>query len=654
MRQADIDSGAQLDAEILVEGPFAASTLFWRARRGELRCSILAKTTYALLPHMCPVVEPSEPLQVADAHWEGAPERSVRTPSDLVPFKHQPEVLLVGHAYGPGRRPQKRLGVRLVVGDLDATLEVFPPRRFGPDGTLEEPSAVRMPLAYEFAAGGSDSDNPVGVDAGLVDAWGRRGAPSVLPLGAVCEDPSDMVPPAGWGPIAASWPSRARRLRAEDRAWLADPAGTPMPTSFDVRFFQSAPHGHWLSGPIRPDERLVLEHLSPAHDRLVTNLEGIVPYATMLGTKELRVPLIADTLFIDTDRALVTLTWRGLVMVDPRSPSLILSIARAVGRVSAPPPPPIPSAPPSPPRDRAALLHEIETTHVETLDGMGAAHLPFSVAGPSGQGSVHDFDDDALPFRTPDADLAATKMRPAYRSTPVPPPMSVASISGAPSGPSTAPSPPPRPSFPMPAPVSIVGLEPPRPSFAGAMHARPWTRRPPRAPSRNRGRPRCRSPPIRRARSRARGETRRRRSPRAPARNHGRRPSRRRPKPRARARSRAAGRASAPPPTRPSSPAHASRKQGKRKLIRCEVRSIRPATCAASRSSISSRTTRRSRPVSAARRASRRSSRPPPSVLRGCAPTSRTRKNPATIVIAPTCFASSRSARPAISCAPAS
>ena len=472
MRKADIDSGAPLDAEILVEGPFAASTLFWRARRGELRCTILAKTTYALLPGMCPVVDPSEPLQPSDAHWDGAPEKSVRTPSDRVPFKHQPEVLLVGHAYAPGRRPHKRLGVRLVVGDLDAALEVFPPRRFGPDGALEEPSGVRMPLAYEYAAGGSDSDNPVGVDTGLVDAWGRRGAPSVLPLGATCEDPSDVVPAAGWGPIAASWPSRARRLRAEDRAWLADPSGAPMPASFDVRYFQSAPHGHWLSGPIRPDERLVLEHLSPAHARLVTNLEGIVPYATMLGAKELRVPLIADTLFIDTDRAFVTLTWRGMVMVDARSPRLLLSIARATGRVSGPPPPPIPSAPPEPMRDRAALMHEIETTHVETpFGGVAAMHLPFSVAAPSAQGAVLDYDDDALPFRTPDADLAMTKQRPAYRATPAPPaPVSLPSSAlPAPSGPSTTPSPPPRPSTrvpsPPPPPPPRFGIPTPPPAF---------------------------------------------------------------------------------------------------------------------------------------------------------------------------------------------
>ncbi len=468
--------GTPIQAELLVDGPFSAGTFFWRARRGELRCSILAKTTYALLPRRCPIVEPPDALRSADVPWDGALEKSVRTPSDLVPFKHSPEVLVVGHAYAPNRRPQKRLAARLVVGDLDAALEVFPPRRFNPEGVLEDPAATRMPLAYEYAAGGSDSDNPVGIDMGLVDAWGRRAAPSVVPLGAHLAHPSDSIETAGWGPIAASWPSRARRLRAEDRAWLADPARLPMPTSFDVRFFQSAPSEHWLSGPIRPDERLVLENLTPAHERLVTNLDGVVPYASMLGSKELKVPLIADTLFIDTDRAVVTLTWRGLVLVDERAPRLTVAIARSSSRGSMPPAAPNVrrgSMPPAAPDEgRATLLTEIETTHVETPDGgVAAALLPFSVPEPNARATVPDYDDDALPFRTPDADLATTKARPALRLTPVPPEPSRMGFRATPAPPSATPSPPPsvppaRPSFassPSPPPAP-----PPRPSFASS------------------------------------------------------------------------------------------------------------------------------------------------------------------------------------------
>ncbi|MEZ4297354.1 MAG: DUF2169 domain-containing protein [Polyangiaceae bacterium] len=443
-----------IQTEVLIDGPFAASTLFWRARRGELRCSIIAKTTYALLPRHAPIVEPPDALRTSDASWDGALSRSVRTPSDLVPFKHSPEVMLVGHAYAPGKKAASRLAVRLLVGDLDTALEVFPPRRFTPEGALEEPIALRMPLAYEHAAGGSDTDNPVGVDMELVDAWGRRGAPSVLPLGAQISHPSDPVDTAGWGPIGTTWPSRSRRLRAEDRAWLADPARTPMPQAFDVRFFQSAPHQSWLTGPIRPDERIVLENLSPSYPRLVTNLDGVVPYASVMGSKELRVPLIADTLFIDTDRAVITLTWRGLVLVDESAPHLTIAVAPTPGRGSVAPPPTA--------EERAALLAEVETTHVETLpDGVAKIPMPFAVAAPIGRGLSPDYDDDALPFRTPDADLSRTRPRHALRLTPLPP--EPAKVDPPP--PSTPSPPPPRASLSStPEPPK---WEPPRASGGG-------------------------------------------------------------------------------------------------------------------------------------------------------------------------------------------
>ncbi len=432
---------APIQTEVLVDGPFSAALLFWRARRGELRCSIIVKTTYALLPRLAPLVEPPDQLRTADLPWYGSRDKSIRTPSDLVPFKHSPEVMLVGHAYSPGKKPQRRLAVRLLVGDLDTALDVSAPRRFLPDGSLEEPLAARMPLAYEYASGGSDSDNPVGVDMGLVDAWGKRGAPSVLQLGAQISHPADSVEVAGWGPVAPSWPSRARRLRAEDRAWLADPAGTPMPAAFDVRFFQSAPHQHWLAGPIRPDERLVLENLSPSYERLVTNLERVVPYASVISSKELRVPLIADTLFIDTDRALVTMTWRGLVLVDERAPSLMVLVASTPGQGSMPPPA----------DDRAAMLAEVETTRAETLPGgIPKMPLPFPMAAPNARSPSPDYDDDALPFRTPDADLSQTQARPAYRMTPVPP----------------------EPAAPPPPPAMIAAPEPPPPA-APSMHRAP-------------------------------------------------------------------------------------------------------------------------------------------------------------------------------------
>src|SRR5687767_11353185 len=120
--------GAQSPIAVQMEGPFAATTFLWRGRRSELQCSVIVKTTYLLRPGSCPVADRPDPIWTADLHWESSPLRSVRVPSDLAPLKHAPEVTLVGHAFAPDGQPAEHLGVRLAVGDIDKSLDVFPTR----------------------------------------------------------------------------------------------------------------------------------------------------------------------------------------------------------------------------------------------------------------------------------------------------------------------------------------------------------------------------------------------------------------------------------------------------------------------------------------------------------------------------------------------
>lgn len=330
---ADASAGSPIAVQI--DGPFAATTFLWRGRRGELQCSVIVKTTYLLRQGMSPVADRPDPIWTTDLYWENSPLRSVRVPSDLAPLKHAPEVTLVGHAYAPDSEPREHLAVRLCVGDVDKSLDVFPPRGFTLDGTLEVHTATRMPLGYERAAGGPDTENPVGVDAETIDELGRRNAPSVLHAGHSYERLDDIALPAGFGPIAAVWPARVQRLRREDLTWLAEPAVKPMPHGFDSRFFQAAPLDQWLTEPLRSDERLVLENLSPGRERLATNLKAVVPHAAVVMWKTMPVSLTPDTLFIDTDRAIVTLTWRGSVEVGEGALPTKLIVTRAPTPVGA-------------------------------------------------------------------------------------------------------------------------------------------------------------------------------------------------------------------------------------------------------------------------------------------------------------------------------
>ncbi len=296
---------------VTVQGPFAVGSVIWRDARGKLVCTVIAKATYALVPgESSPLSEPV-PIQDEDGHWDDDPAKSVYVPGDLAPFKQTAEAVVVGSAFAPGERPAARVGVRMLIGSIDKSLDVWRPRRFRQDGNLEESGLQkRFPLRYELAAGGAGTDNPVGMELERADARGRYAVPQILPATFAVARRDEFVPSVGLGPIAPSWPTRAASLLPAHATWLRDIAGSPLPQGFFARFFQVAPADQWLDRALAANERLVLEGLHPEIPRLVTNLSGVEPRAIIAGSTEEPRRLLGDLLVIDTDRGLCTLTYR--------------------------------------------------------------------------------------------------------------------------------------------------------------------------------------------------------------------------------------------------------------------------------------------------------------------------------------------------------
>src|SRR5262249_48603133 len=128
-----------------------------------------------------------------------------------------------------------------------------------------------------------------------------------------------------FGPIAATWPARRQR-RALAGPWSGSVAHEPLPDGLDPAYFMSAPSDQAL-GALRADERIILENLHAEHARLVTSLPG-VGRRVFIDTQwhapwELK--LACDTLWIDTDRSLCTLTWRGQAKTEgPSQPGRVV------------------------------------------------------------------------------------------------------------------------------------------------------------------------------------------------------------------------------------------------------------------------------------------------------------------------------------------
>jgi hypothetical protein len=341
--------------EVLAAHPFAARGVAWQEQPGQHTLTVVCKVTYSLRPGTSPVAREREDINEHDNHWDDDKQRSLYAPTDLAPIRNEPEVLLVGSAYAPRGEPVRSLVVRLAVGDVDKSFEVHGQRTLDREGQLVEGALwTQMPLRYERAAGGAGSWNPVGIDPDAADAFGRRSLPNLQPLGA--EWASGAIAPVGFGPISPTWPIRRDRLGGRETTFSGERwAETPLGEDFDASFFRVAPEDQRLD-VLRPDEPILLEHLHPDHPRFVTKLAGVRPRVKVapLGMPPWELTMTADLLWIDTNRSLCTLTWRGQVPLDdPEQPGSVLVGAEENGKtVRWPAPAARPSTPGAPPASR--------------------------------------------------------------------------------------------------------------------------------------------------------------------------------------------------------------------------------------------------------------------------------------------------------------
>ena len=290
--------------DVVALSPVLAERLFWRRDPERWALTIVVKATFDLVPgEVRPSTQPL-PLNTADVHEGGSASRGLIAPSDLVPFKARADLVLVGNAYAPHGRPVSTLTARFAVGAVDKSIVVLGNRLVSARGVGPALPFAKMPITYERASGGPGTSNPVGMPRG-------ERLPNLEPVGWSASPRMEMSgaavppPPIAFGPIAPSWPERA----AKHRAWRMD---EPLPEDFDPAFFNAAPTDQQTAF-LRGDETIVLEHLHPDHAMLTTRLPGIVPRAfadRWRGAPE-PIEMLADTLWIDTDRRKLALVWRG-------------------------------------------------------------------------------------------------------------------------------------------------------------------------------------------------------------------------------------------------------------------------------------------------------------------------------------------------------
>jgi hypothetical protein len=303
--------------DVVSECAFRVSRLGWCLSTGQPALTVICKATYLLAPGESPLAPEQNAVNEEDRHWDDDPRQSLYAPSDLVPFKARPEVLLVGHAFALRGEPVRSLLVRLRVGSVDKALEMHADRAWTVERNLREGAPFsKMRLWYERAA--ASDENPVGMSFDEApDGRGLWEVPNLQPAGVVMSRPEDRFGPIGFGPLSPSWPPRRARLRRYADTWrLGGWEERVLPADFDAMYFNAAPLDQQLD-ELHPAEWLTLEGLHPKHGWLFTRLSGARPRAMLerSGRADEEVRLRADTLWIDTDRGVCTLVWRGALSV---------------------------------------------------------------------------------------------------------------------------------------------------------------------------------------------------------------------------------------------------------------------------------------------------------------------------------------------------
>ncbi|MFT3771031.1 MAG: DUF2169 domain-containing protein [Minicystis sp.] len=289
--------------------PLRVTSLPWRTRNGGYALTVICKATFALAPGELRLAEEQDDPNEDENFWDDDRNRSVYAPSDLAPFKIRTDVVLVGKAFSPQQAPARTLHARLSIGSIDKTIECCADPSWSPGGEREGAPFTSMWLLYERAAYGVE--NPAGV---RVDPHAFGALPNLMPPGAMHGQRPEAIPPIGFGPIASQWPARHSKLGHLPSGYAPRAfEDVPLPESLEPSYFNVAPPDQQRDY-LEPGEHLILENLSPKHPVIHATLPAARPRGFLdrgAGLEELT--LLCDTLWIDTDRAVATLTWRAQI-----------------------------------------------------------------------------------------------------------------------------------------------------------------------------------------------------------------------------------------------------------------------------------------------------------------------------------------------------
>jgi hypothetical protein len=324
------------------ETPFEAEIAVLPDRFGIDTLYVVVKATVMLRPTLT-LAEVQVPPTLADEYYDDPVTSSLKYGSEMHLGKIGTDVLLIGSAWAPDKRPLTRLQVGMSVGGRQKTILVTGDRVWR-DGHPSSPQPFEsIPLVWERAFGGLHRDgekvaaeerNPVGCGF----AGGRSSSDMEGLMVPNLEDPSAPLQqigqkstPSCFAPIAPSWLPRRTYAGTYDERWQRGRAPY-LPDDFDPRFFQCAVPEFAFDRYLQPGEAVQAVGVMPDGPIAFTVPPSHLSVAVTIAGATHTPPANLETLSIEPDENRACFTWRASVPCDRTAlkvEKIVLSRARA-------------------------------------------------------------------------------------------------------------------------------------------------------------------------------------------------------------------------------------------------------------------------------------------------------------------------------------
>lgn len=190
---------------------------------------------------------------------------------------------------------------------------------------------------------------------------------------------------ADTGPLGPQSPERRRWLGRHALQWREGSlAERGFPDDADWRYWNVAPADQQLARPLGVAERIVLE--APGRERVTTRLPGeravgfAAPHAEATAAEAEPIEMRADTLWLDVDRGICTVSWRGQV---PSTDEQVVYVALVRGPTDF-------ESVRELAQEQGSLVDELTTDHIRAVDPeealpflRGASERPTTIVEPS-------------------------------------------------------------------------------------------------------------------------------------------------------------------------------------------------------------------------------------------------------------------------------